>query len=169
MTDPTKRDLLSQVTGETRRTVLRSIGVGVGIGATVGTTSADTPDSYDQRTIPGQRDVGKNVSVTNDTADERTAIVRVRRQIPGKTNPTVFEREYTVPAPSDDPDRFPNVVHDDGPVQFGTPGEFVVEVTTDTGRTERVSFFNGTGRIDRNEAISVQLSERRLRLDVRRA
>lgn len=174
MDEITKRDLLSKVNTQTRRRVIRSIGVGLtGIGAGVTGVSArsneGSSDDYDRRMVPGNRDLGKNVAITNDVPAGRTVTLRIRRRTPGRTDPVLVEREYTVPAPSASSDEFPNVVHDSTAVDLGSPGEFVAEVETDAGRRASVDFRNGAGRIKANQSISIGISPADLEIDTTQA
>lgn len=174
MDDLTKRDLLSKVNGQTRRRVIQSIGIGLtGIGAGVSTATAQStenpPEGYDRRATPGNRDLNKNIVITNNSSGERTVVLQIRRITPGRENPVVFEREYTVPAPTEKENEFPNIVSDSTGARFGAPGEFVGKVQTDNGRQARVSFRNATGRIESNQSLSIRALNDKLELNYYRA
>jgi hypothetical protein len=174
MTDDSTHNWFAQLSKQTRRRLLKSIGVGAISSGFMNTQAAATPtgsdDSidYDEQMYPGRRDLGYNIALTNTTGGERTATVRIRRQTPGDTNPVIYEQSYDIPAPVDG-DAFPNVIRDSDPVSLGVPGHFRVSVETDRGRTADTTFYQPTGRVEANESISIRVTDDEIRLNFYRA
>lgn len=174
MTDESTRDRFAQLSNQSRRRILKAIGLGAtsfGIGsaeATTGPANSEDPGDYDRRMYPGERAIGYNIALTNNTAGVRTVSLQIQRQTSGKTNPIIFEQSYRIPGP-DDGDTFPNVLRKSNHLSFGKPGYFLASVETDRGRSAEYEFRQPTGEVRPNELISVRLMDEELRLTYQRA
>jgi hypothetical protein len=155
---------------------LSAAGVGVGFLTVSGTTAAvESPDSYDRRWEPGNRDLGYSLRIVNRESGGRTATVTITKIVPETDNQVVVSRTFDLAAsPSIDvaePTQLnlPNdhkVMLPTGLV-LGASGLFEVEVSLDDGRSDTALWRVPDVRVPPNRAVTVNIERGELSVRTR--